>query len=286
MITSTSAILRGGTHKTKGTMKRENINISVQTLPNGYALTVDDQEYMYFNTRELLEGLFYHVGLEKTGYMDRQTIHDLMFAAATWPDAKDAVKDALRLTAENSRLTKEVGGLKHKIGKLMDTNDSLQDQLKDFMKKPKKSSNKNPTRADAAPSQKPVNLVTKAIGIGSHITRGEAGPLPEKKHIKVSTTKKPLSPADPEKVYQLLMTPIRQLKLPTRVKSALIIVGGKENKIVGDAVRYSREEFMKVRGCGNSVMMTLDAWLMANHIDFGYDVEGALFAHAQKSATV
>ena len=271
-------------------MSKENIHISVQTLPNGYALTVDDQEYMYFNTRELLEGLFYHVGLEKTEYMDKQTIHDLMFAAATWPDAKDAVKDALRLTAENSRLTKEVGALKHKIGKLMDTNDSLQDQLKDFMKgfnmKPKKSSNKNPTRADVALRQKPVNLVTKAIGIGSHITRGEAGPLPEKKHIKVSTTKKPLLPADPEKVYQLLMTPIRQLKLPTRVKSALIIVGGKENKIVGDAVRYSREEFMKVRGCGNSVMMTLDAWLMANHIDFGYDVEGALFAHAQKSATV
>ena len=274
-------------------MSKENIRISVQTLPNGYGLTVDDQEYMYFNTRELLEGLFYHVGLEKTEYMDKQTIHDLMFAAATWPDAKDAVKDALRLTAENSRLTKEVGALKHKIGKLMDTNDSLQDQLKDFVKgfnvKPKKSSNKNPTRADVAPRQKPVNLVTKAIGIGSHnshVTRGEAGPLPEKKHIKVSTTKKPLLPADPEKVYQLLMTPIRQLKLPTRVKSALIIVGGKENKIVGDAVRYSREEFMKVRGCGNSVMMTLDAWLMANHIDFGYDVEGALFAHAQKSATV
>lgn len=272
-------------------MSKENIRISVQTLPNGYALTVDDQEYMYFNTRELLEGLFYHVGLEKTGYMDRQTIHDLMFAAATWPDAKDAVKDALRLTAENSRLTKEVGGLKHKIGKLMDTNDSLQDQLKELTKgdkaKPKKGSgNKNVTLADVAQRQKPVNLITKAIGIGSHITRGEAGPLPEKKHIKVATTKKPLSPDDPEKVYKLLMTPLKQLKLPTRVKSALIIVGGKENKIVGDAVRYSREEFMKVRGCGNSVMMTLDAWLTANHIDFGYDVEGALFAHDQKSATV
>ena len=272
-------------------MSRENINISVQTLPNGYALTVDNQEYMYFNTRELLEGIFYHIGLEKTEYMDRQTIHDLMFAAATWPDAKDAVKDALRLTAENSRLTKEVGGLKHKIGKLMDTNDSLQDQLKELTKgdkaKPKKGSgNKNVTLADVAQRQKPVNLITKAIGIGSHITRGEAGPLPEKKHIKVATTKNPLSPADPEKVYKLLMTPLKQLKLPTRVKSALIIVGGKENKIVGDAVRYSREEFMKVRGCGNSVMMTLDAWLMANHIDFGYDVEEALFAHAQKSATI
>ena len=275
-------------------MKRENINISVQTLPNGYALTVDDQEYMYFNTRELLEGLFYHVGLEKTEYMDKQTIHDLMFAAATWPDAKDAVKDALRLTAENSRLTKEIGGLKHKIGKLMDANDSLQDQLKDFTKgfnvKPKKSSNKNPTRADVAVRQKPVNLITKAIGIGSHnshVTRGEAGPMPEKKRIKVNASdKQTLAPADPEKIYKLLMTPLKQLKLPTRVKSALIIVGGKENKIVGDAVRHSREEFMKVRGCGNSVMMTLEAWLTANHIDFGYDVEGALFAHAQKSATV
>ena len=277
MITSTRAIRRGGSLKTNGTMKREKIKISVQTLPNGYALTVDDQNYMYFNTRELLEGLFYHVGLEKTGYMDRQTIHDLMFAAATWPDAKDAVKDALRLTAENSRLTKEVGGLKHKIGKLMDTNDSLQDQLKELTKgdkaKPKKGSgNKNVTLADVAQRRKPVNIITKAIGIG---------------RIKVNTSsKQTLAPADPEKIYKLLMTPLKQLKLPTRVMSTLIIVGGKENKIVGDAVRYSREEFMKVRGCGNSVMMTLDAWLMANHIDFGYDVEGALFAHAQKSATV
>lgn len=276
-------------------MKRENINISVQTLPNGYALTVDEQEYMYFNTRELLEGIFYHVGLENTAYMDKQTIHDLMFAAATWPDAKDAVKDALRLTAENSRLTKEIGGLKHKIGKLMDTNDSLQDQLIELTKgdkvKPKKgSSNKNVTLADVAQRRKPVNIITKAIGIvshNSHVTRGEAGPLPEKKRIKVNASvKQTLAPADPEKIYKLLMTPLKQLKLPTRVMSALIIVGGHENKIVGDAVRYPREEFMKVRGCGSSVMMTLEAWLTANHIDFGYDVEGALFAHAQKSATI
>ena len=258
-------------------------------LPNGYALTVEGQEYMYFTPTELLEGMFYHVGLEKTGYMDKQTIHDLMFAAATWPNAEDAVQDAIKLTAENARLTKDLGALKHKMGKLTEKYEALMDEIAEYRKKAKeaKSDTKHITRAEAGcANQKPLNIIEKAKNMKrSFISKGELA-QPTKKHIKVSPVKQKLAPPDTEKIYRLLMSPIKELKLPTRVKSALLIVGGKENKTVGDAVIHSREDFVNVRGCGSTILTTLEAWLTANHLDFGFDVESIMFAHAKKSATV
>lgn len=75
-------------------MAKELLPIKIETLPNGYGLKVDGNDYMAFNDRELLEMMFVHVGLEKRNYMDKDTIHDLMTACATWPKEGDAIKAA------------------------------------------------------------------------------------------------------------------------------------------------------------------------------------------------
>ena len=53
--------------------------ISVSTLPNGYSLKIDGQDYLYFNMMELLAGFMVHVGLQDTDYMDKGNILTMLF---------------------------------------------------------------------------------------------------------------------------------------------------------------------------------------------------------------
>jgi ABC-type transporter Mla subunit MlaD len=57
--------------------KKQKINVS--TLPNGYCLKIDEQEYMYFNVMELLAGFMVHVGMQKTDYQDKGDILTMLF---------------------------------------------------------------------------------------------------------------------------------------------------------------------------------------------------------------
>ena len=59
--------------------KSKKLKINVSTLPNGYCLKIDEQEYMYFNVMELLAGFMCHVGLQKTDYMDKGDILTMLF---------------------------------------------------------------------------------------------------------------------------------------------------------------------------------------------------------------
>lgn len=63
-------------------MTKKNLpKIKVSTLPNGYALTVEDQEYMYFNEIDLLAGFMGHVGMREVDYADRGTILSSLMSA-------------------------------------------------------------------------------------------------------------------------------------------------------------------------------------------------------------
>ena len=63
-------------------MAKKNLpKIKVSTLPNGYALTVEDQEYMYFNEIDLLAGFMGHVGMREVDYADRGTILSSLMSA-------------------------------------------------------------------------------------------------------------------------------------------------------------------------------------------------------------
>ena len=87
-------------------MAKELLNIKIQTLPNGYSLTVGDNKYMYHSTEELLEGFMYHVGLEEIGYINIESMKDFLTAAVVYrADDKDITKKMKKLSDENQRLT-------------------------------------------------------------------------------------------------------------------------------------------------------------------------------------
>ena len=73
-------------------MAKKNLpKIKVSTLPNGYSLTVDDQEYMYFNEIDLLAGFMGHVGMREVDYADRGTILSSLMSAMLGDTFTDAV---------------------------------------------------------------------------------------------------------------------------------------------------------------------------------------------------
>lgn len=61
--------------------KKELKKILLKTVPNGYALSVDGTECMYFNEVDMLAGFLAHVGLCESANMDRGTILSVLFSA-------------------------------------------------------------------------------------------------------------------------------------------------------------------------------------------------------------
>lgn len=55
--------------------------ISLQTVPNGYTLTVNGEGFMYFNEVDLLAGFLAHVGMRKPLPMEKSTILSGLFSA-------------------------------------------------------------------------------------------------------------------------------------------------------------------------------------------------------------
>lgn len=63
-------------------MAKKNLSkIKLSTLTNGYSLTVEDQEYMYFNEIDLMAGFMGHVGMREVDYADRGTILSSLMSA-------------------------------------------------------------------------------------------------------------------------------------------------------------------------------------------------------------
>ena len=71
--------------------KKEKLTLSLQTVPNGYVLKVEDQEFMYFNEVDLLAGFLSHVGMGETSPMEKGTILSSLFTAMMGNAYADAV---------------------------------------------------------------------------------------------------------------------------------------------------------------------------------------------------
>jgi myosin heavy subunit len=86
--------------------KEKLIKINVHNLPNGYALTVGSQEYMYYNPMDLLAGFMVHVGLQETDYMEKGNILTMLFQLLVgdqWEDNINAMYG--KINDMDSRLT-------------------------------------------------------------------------------------------------------------------------------------------------------------------------------------
>lgn len=120
--------------------KQEKRQIKVSTLPNGYTLTIDGQEYMYFNQMDLLAGFMVHVGLQNTDYMDKGNILTMLFQTMLgqeWEKNITAMRsrikdmeDNLGRTIAHLEQTAKVGDrLEPRINELNETIKSLSENI-------------------------------------------------------------------------------------------------------------------------------------------------------------
>ena len=270
----------------QGTMKRKDkteekpvskpklMRITLTTVPNGYSLDVDGVGYMYYDTTSLIEGIIYHIGLHQKKWADDETIKALLTVAAQWtPDVqKQLERDATselnfrkmagmqtRLAAQNTRIVE-----------LMDKVEELEEQLKKATPK--------------EPEKKQSKYISKAeVGYGTIKPLSSVPPKEEPKVVKIVGRPSECS----DDTYNALMTPltIYATGLPTRVISVLKIVGGHENKTIGDVVIHTTKELLRVRGCGKFVIDEFSRWLDVHHLTMNMDVESLIAAHSFNHAT-
>lgn len=77
--------------------------ITVQTLPNGYALHFDGERhngYMYFNVDDLLKGFMIHIGLNMTEQLSMENIDDFLVAVMNWNETGKCIKEMSRMEEE------------------------------------------------------------------------------------------------------------------------------------------------------------------------------------------
>ena len=79
-------------------------NVSVTTLPNGYALTFEGMRqpkgYMYFTPEDLLKGFMIHIGCGKTDQLDMSNIDDFLDAVLAFKGKEDCIEEIQRLQSK------------------------------------------------------------------------------------------------------------------------------------------------------------------------------------------
>lgn len=65
--------------------------VSVATVSNGYAFTVNGKEYLCFTAEQLVSEVFIRLALGELEYMNKETISAVLEATARWQDVKDAL---------------------------------------------------------------------------------------------------------------------------------------------------------------------------------------------------
>jgi len=100
-------------------MEKELLNIKIQPLPNGYALDVDNQKYMYHSLEGLIEGFMFHAGLGEKPYCNKEFIKDFLATAIAWKTGDgDLVRKNIDLVDENKRLLSTIQTSKKTIKRL------------------------------------------------------------------------------------------------------------------------------------------------------------------------
>ena len=107
-------------------MEKELLNIKIQTLPNGYALDVDNQKYMYHSLEGLIEGFMFHAGLGEKPYCNKEFIKDFLATAIAWKTGDgDLAKKNIEIMNENKRLSSMIQTNKKTIKRLKERIQSI-----------------------------------------------------------------------------------------------------------------------------------------------------------------
>ena len=97
--------------------KKKLPRISVQTLPNGYSLSIEGHkhEYMYFSPEKLLEGVMVHVGLKMTEELSTDTIKSFIDSAIEFHNQKASHKELQKAQREMDKVNRKYRALANKM---------------------------------------------------------------------------------------------------------------------------------------------------------------------------
>lgn len=112
--------------------KEKRLKIEIESLPNGYALTVGKLRCMYFTVEELTAGYFSHVMLKQKDYLNTDFLKNLMTAAAAWPTVEDAITANAMLLDEKEQVEKKYKKAYRNIQSLEDHIEKLEKELRNI----------------------------------------------------------------------------------------------------------------------------------------------------------
>ncbi len=106
--------------------KKKKTRIHVDDLPNGFGATINGKEYMTFTPLGLIEAIYVHAELGMDEYLDHHFIDNLTMAAATWPQAADAIKGAAEQLEVTRQVRKELSDVRKALQSAQDKVEELQ----------------------------------------------------------------------------------------------------------------------------------------------------------------
>ena len=92
-------------------MKNKLRKITVQTLPNGYSLDVEELHpggFLYFNEMELLAGFITHVGLHEANPMESTKMLRIMFQTIIGQEYVEAADNMMQTVEELNKRCQEI----------------------------------------------------------------------------------------------------------------------------------------------------------------------------------
>ncbi|MBR2776848.1 MAG: hypothetical protein IKD75_07050 [Prevotella sp.] len=211
--------------------KKERPSIDVRTVPNGYTLTVDKGNYMYFTSEELLMGFMMHVGCGVTTELSKEKLPSIVAATVAYPTQEELVQRVAELERQIESLGRKP---KTAIKKAKDDDDRVTDHPDD--KKPATAAKKGrPSKKEPKPAQ----LSAEEISFRAQL-------------------------------YQKLSTPLEKLGLTAEALKVAQRIGDGGNKTLGDIIHYRVGEVTITRGCTDSVRKELRKMAKDYGLMFGY----------------
>lgn len=107
------------------------VEITVETIPNGYLLTVDKNEYAYLSAKRLLKGMLMHVGAKHLQCLDNEQVDNLMEVIMSWPRVKDAAESQAKYLSKVKEAASSLISCRRDNTELLRKVETLTDMLND-----------------------------------------------------------------------------------------------------------------------------------------------------------
>lgn len=113
--------------------KAKRPNIFLTTVPNGYVLKVDGQEYMAFDVENMLAQVFTHIALNERDYLEANFVKSLFEVALAYPDHKDAYNALADEKATVKDQQKQINRLYKRLNDMSLEKDELEKKYADAL---------------------------------------------------------------------------------------------------------------------------------------------------------